>query len=276
MKDIKLIAFDLDGTLLTTDKQVTKRTEDVLKAAAERGIAIVPATGRYIKTVPQAIKDMEAVTHFITINGAYVFNAKTGEDVYRSEIPNGEALEILRFLDEFDVTYDCYTNNCSFMTGSMKDKVENYVEDVFYLKMLYGSREPVEELKKHLMSYAHDIQKMMCYTKQPELKALIMKRLEAQFKDIKVTSSIKDNIEINAAGAHKGIALRTLAQHLGIGIENTIAFGDSYNDIPLLEAAGVSVCMENGAEDVKKISDIIAPANDDDGVAYIIEQEILK
>lgn len=275
MRDIKLIAFDLDGTLLTTDKRVTKRTVDALQAAADAGIAVVPATGRYFKTVPQVIKDMKCVTHFITINGAYVFNYRTGEDIYRSEIPLERTIEIMEFLDTFDVTYDTYTNNESFMTASMKARIENYVDDQFYLKMLYGSRETVDELKAFLKTYGHDSQKVMCYTKNPELKKQIMDKLCERFPDIMVTSSIKDNIEINASGAQKGIALAKLAESMGIDIAQTIAFGDSFNDIPLLKAAGVSVCMSNGDEEVKQLSDVVAPSNDEDGVAQIIESEIL-
>ncbi|MDO4938548.1 MAG: Cof-type HAD-IIB family hydrolase [Lachnospiraceae bacterium] len=272
---IKLIAFDLDGTLLTTDKKITPRTYDALKNAAGQGVHIVPATGRFLRTVPQEIKDMDFVDCIISINGAYVIDMKTGEEIYRSEIPVNEAIDIMSFFDTMPVAYDCYMNNDSFINQKMMDEIESYVDDRFYLDLVWKHRKGVPELKEHIRASGHDIQKIMAYTKDMEIKRYLMDNLESMFPGLKVTSSIKNNVEINASGADKGKALEAVAQYFHIDISETMGFGDSYNDIPLLRAAGTGVCMGNGNDVTKSSADIIAPSNDDDGVAQIIEEMVL-
>ncbi len=275
MKDIKLIAFDLDGTLMTTDKRITQRTYNALKAASDQGIAIVPATGRFLRTVPQEIKDMPFVDYIISINGAYVFDVRNEKAIYRSEIPLQTSIDILSYFDSLPVAYDCYMDNDSFINSEMKDHIDEYVEDRFYLDLVWKFRNPVSELKSYLLEQKKDVQKIMAYTKDQNIRKMLMSELESGFEDIIVTSSIKNNIEINAAGANKGDALKALADCIGIDIEQTMSFGDSYNDIPMIREAGTGVCMSNGNAETKGAADIIAPSNDEDGVADIIEKNIL-
>ena len=275
MKDIKLVAFDLDGTLLTFDKRITKRTYDTLEAASKKGVAIVPATGRFMRTVPQEIKDMPFVDYVISINGAYVLNVKTGEAIYRSEIPQQRALDILSYFDTLPIAYDCYMDNDSFINKEMMDHINDYVEDQFYLDLVWKFRKPVKELKAHIREAGKDIQKLMAYTKDQDVRHMLMGTLQSRFPGIIVTSSIKNNIEINASGANKGDALKALAESIGIDISQTMAFGDSFNDIPMIKAAGVGVCMANGNDETKAEADLVAPSCDKDGVAAIIEEYVL-
>ena len=275
MKDIKLVAFDLDGTLLTFDKRITKRTYDALEAASEKGVAIVPATGRFMRTVPQEIKDMPFVDYVISINGAYVVNVKTGEAIYRSEIPKQRALDILSYFDTLPIAYDCYMDNDSFINKEMMDHINDYVEDQFYLDLVWKFRKPVKELKTHIREEGKDIQKLMAYTKDQDVRHMLMDTLQSRFPGIIVTSSIKNNIEINASGANKGDALKALSESIGIDISQTMAFGDSFNDIPMIKAAGVGVCMANGNDETRAEADLVAPSCDEDGVAAIIEEYVL-
>ena len=275
MKDIKLVAFDLDGTLLSFDKRITKRTYDALEAASKQGVAIVPATGRFMRTVPQEIKDMPFVDYVISINGAYVLNVKTGEAIYRSEIPQQRALDILSYFDTLPIAYDCYMDNDSFINKEMMDHINDYVEDQFYLDLVWRFRKPVKELKAHIKEDGKDIQKLMAYTKDQEIRHMLMGTLQSRFPGIIVTSSINNNIEINASGANKGNALKALAKSIGIDISQTMAFGDSFNDIPMIKEAGVGVCMANGNDETKAEADLVAPSCDEDGVAVIIEKYVL-
>ena len=276
MSEIKLIAFDLDGTLLTTDKKITERTYKALGEAADKGVYIVPATGRFLRTVPQEIKDMPFINYIISINGSYVVDIRTGKEIYTSEIPLAGALDILSYFDTMPIAYDCYMGNDSFINAEMFNNITDYIEDRFYLDMVWKHRNPVPELKSHLLKENKNVQKIMAYTRDQSLRKYLMDNLGYMFKDIIVTSSIKNNIEINAFGANKGDALRALAEYLGLEDSQTMAFGDSYNDIPMIRAAGTGVCMQNGNDETKAAADLIAPSNDDNGVAEIIEQIILE
>lgn len=276
MSEIKLIAFDLDGTIFNTNKELSKRNYDALKAASEKGIAIVPATGRFYKTVPDSIKGMPFLSYLAVINGASVKRLSDDKIIYKSEIPLDKSLEILDYLDTLGVAYDCYDDNESYIPKDMMDNIEDYIEDKIYLKMVWKYRKSVPDLKTLMKEKGCDIQKLMAYTRNQEIRHMLLDTLGDKFGHISVTSSIINNVEINAEGANKGKALEVIADDLGIKMSQVMAFGDSFNDIPMLKAAGVSVCMGNGNQEVKVLANIIAPSNDEDGVASVLEETVLK
>ena len=121
---IRLIAFDLDGTLLNAAKVLTQRNKAALEHAAEKGILIVPTTGRLFDAIPEEIREFPFLRYAITINGAAVFDTETGDNIYRAEIPIEQAIEIMSYLDKFPIIYDCYKDNTGWMTQSMWDQAE--------------------------------------------------------------------------------------------------------------------------------------------------------
>ena len=181
----------------------------------------------------------------------------------------------MSYFDTLPIAYDCYMDNDSFINKEMMDHITDYVEDKFYLDLVWTFRKPVKELKAHIKEEGKDIQKLMAYTKNQEVRHMLMDTLQSRFPGIIVTSSIKNNIEINASGANKGDAIKALAENIGIDISQTMAFGDSFNDIPMIKAAGVGVCMANGNDETKAEADMVAPSCDEDGVAAVIEEYVL-
>ena len=122
-RDIRIITLDLDGTLLNSRKELTQRSYDALAAAAAKGIEIVPTTGRFYGGMPQVIRELPFVHYAITINGAQVADIRTGEVIYRAEIPWQQAVEIMTFLDTLPVAYDCFMDNGAFMTAALQEKI---------------------------------------------------------------------------------------------------------------------------------------------------------
>ena len=272
MRNIRLIALDLDGTLLNSDKKLTPENEAALRRASEAGIEIVPATGRFYGGMPDFIRALPYVRYAITINGAEVLDTATGESVYKAEIPVADAVKIMEYLDRLPVIYDCYMDGWGWMTKSMQDKAPEYAPTPHNLKMLLELRHPVPELKAHLRGTGHDVQKVQAFFHDLELRARVIDELRRLFPDTAVTTSISNNMEVNHKDAQKGKALAGLAAHLGIDISETAAFGDDMNDLSMIEAAGVGIAMENGAPDLKKTADRIAPSCDENGVAREIER----
>ena len=148
--DIRLIAFDLDGTLLNSDKVLTPRNREALERAAEKGILIVPTTGRLFKGIPSEIREFPFLRYAVTINGAAVFDTETGDNLYRAEIPPEKAIEIMTYLDQFPVIYDCYKDNTGWMTQSMWDQAEIFAPNAYYVHSIRTNRKPVPELKEFL------------------------------------------------------------------------------------------------------------------------------
>ena len=285
MNDIRIIALDLDGTLLDSEKRLSVVNRAALERAAEKGVLIVPTTGRFFGMMPPAVRDLPFVRYAITINGAQVYDRETDTAIVRDEIPLDMALGVMEVLDRFDVIYDCYRQNWGWMTAALQDKAADYATNEHYLKMVREFRKPVPELKAHLKATANDgdVQKIMLFARNTQVSGLssqvldaIRLELAARFPEIKVTSSTWNNIELNIRTAHKGNALKRFAEHLGLGLANCMAFGDGMNDFTMGEAAGRGVAMANAEPEVKRVAKWIAPSNDDDGVAAGLEEWVLN
>ena len=276
MDSIKIVALDLDGTLLDSEKRLSDVNRDALARAAAKGVLIVPTTGRFFGMMPPAVRDLPFVRYAITINGAQVYDRETDTAIVRDEIPLDMALGVMELLDRHDVIYDCYRQNWGWMTAALQDKAADYATNEHYLKMVREFRRPVPELKAHLRETAADgdVQKIMLFAPNSRVSGLpsqvldpIRAELAAKFPEIKVTASTWNNLELNIRTAHKGNALRRFAEHLGFSLANCMAFGDGMNDFTMVEAAGLGIAMANAEPEVKRVAKDVVPSNDDDGVA---------
>ena len=272
MSNLRIIALDLDGTLLDSQKRLSDVNRAALAAAAERGAFVVPTTGRFFGMMPEAVRDLPFVRYAITINGAQVYDRETDAAIVREEIPLAMAREVMALLDGYDVIYDCYRSNWGWMSEAFKAKAEDYATDEHYLRMIREFRRPVPELKAHLASTAADgdVQKIMLFTRRDAPEGVtreISAAVAARFPELKVTNSTWNNLEINIRTAHKGRALARFAEHLGLSLANCISFGDGANDLTMVEAAGVGVAMANACPEVLAAADYVTTSNDEDGVA---------
>ena len=267
-----IIALDLDGTLLNSNKELTPGNLAALKRAAEAGYAIVPTTGRFYKAMPEAIRALPFIRYVIIINGAAIMDLETGELIYQAEIPCERAVEIMTMLDDQPVIYDWYMDNDAWMTGAFKEKVTEFVKNPHYVVLVRDMRNSVPELKTFLRERGQDVQKMQFFVKDPDLRLRMIKELPERYENICTSSSVPENVEINQARANKGEAVLALAAHLGVPKENTYAFGDGLNDLTMIEMAGVGIAMANAEEKVKASADWITTSCDEDGVARGIEK----
>jgi len=275
---IRIVALDLDGTLLDSQKQLSAANRAALERVAAKGILVVPTTGRFFGMMPPAVRDLPFVRYAITVNGAQVYDRETDTAIVREEIPLATALAIMEVLDRYDVIYDCYRQNWGWMTAALQDRAADYATNEHYLKMVREFRKPVPELKAHLRETAAegDVQKVMLFGRKSEegrskkLLEEIQVEIAEKFPEIKVTSSTWNNLELNSAAAHKGNALKRFAEHLGLTLGNCMAFGDGMNDFTMVEAAGTGVAMANAEPEVKRVAKIVTKSNDEDGVAAVL------
>lgn len=272
LNPIKLIALDLDGTLLDSEKRLSERNRAALEKAAAKGVHIVPTTGRFFGMMPEAIRALPFVRYAITVNGAQVYDRETDSALARAEIPVATAIAAMEVLDGFDCIYDCYQENWGWMTDAMQRKAADYAPDAHYLRMIREFRRPVPELKAHLAAKGADVQKVMCFARDAADLPAIRDALAARFPELVLTRSTPNNVEINHALAHKGEALRRLCEALGFGIEHAMSFGDGLNDLTMVRDAGLGVAMANSAPEVLAAAKHVTLSNDDDGVAAAIER----
>ena len=271
MPEYKLIALDLDGTLLDPEKNLTRESYAALERAANEGILIVPTTGRFYPAMPESIRALPFVRYVIAVNGARVVDTKTGEILYQAEIPADEAVEIMTYLDTLPVIYDCFMNDAAYMSRELWDRIPDFAPDRHYYKMLRELRQPVDDLKAFLREGDFSIQKTQFFFRDMALRRRLLSELPARFPRHTVTSSVVNNIEITHKNANKGKALAALADRLGLGIAETIAFGDDLNDVPMLETAGLGIAMANAGPEAKAAADRLTLSNAENGVAAALQ-----
>ena len=272
MSAIRLIALDLDGTLLDTEKRLPAENVAALARAHRAGAWIIPATGRYFAAMPREVRELPFLRYAITINGARVSDATDREVLYTADLPLAQALEIMAWLDGLPVIYDCYMDSQGWMTKALMDRAAEFAPDRFVLRMLRDYRIPVPELKVFVSERGHDVQKIQFFTNDMDLRAEVLRTCAERFPGTVASSASPNNVEINAAGATKGAALLGLCRALDIDPGETLAFGDGLNDISMLRSAGRGVAMGNAWEPVKAAADEIAPSCDDCGVAAVIDR----
>ena len=268
----KLIAFDLDGTLLRDDKSITERSLRALRAAYEHGALIVPATGRIYKGVPAPLRTAPFARYFITVNGAKVYDAREDAVLSRSEIPNETAQRLIAYMDALDVIYDCYKDDWGYVSRSMYERAGDYISDRGILELFLRTRTPVEDLKDYLRADGGSIQEAQMHFCDMRARKRELETVGTLFPEIAVSTSVPSNIELNIASANKGEALKRLCAALGIAPEDTLAFGDGTNDLTMIRAAGCGVAMGNADFAVKAAADTVCDDNEHDGLAEYLER----
>ena len=268
--DIKIIGLDMDGTLLKDDKTISEYTESVLKKAMAEGIHILPATGRVKIGIPECIRNMEGVRYGICSNGASLLNLETDEELYSCRISHEDAMKMVDIMEEYGTIYDAYIDGRGYSDERFYHHLEDYKIEPEMMKMYVKTRTPLPSLREYMKQGHHEVEKFNMFFSEPEQRLKAMEEL-SQLPFVKITSSLYNNIEINAADCNKGTALLGFAEKLGFSKEQVMGCGDGSNDYEMILMSGIGVAMENGLDSIKEAADYITVSNEQDGVAKAIE-----
>ena len=262
----KLIAFDLDNTLLNTKKEVTPETYRTLECAANLGIEIVPVTGRVWSSVPDSVKSMKYVRYAVTLNGAEIFDVKNEHVLAKFLMPLERAEILAKVFEDLEVIYDFIAEGQGWMKKECYDKIDSVSDGEWQTKIMKSTRLPVDDFFGKLKEY-DGVQKMQIYTLDNALRENLLKALPIVFPKALFTSSVPNNIEINDLNANKGTGLKFIADYLNIPVSATMAFGDGLNDIEMIRTAGIGVAMGNACKEILEAADHVTSDCDHDGVA---------
>ncbi|MCI8514545.1 MAG: HAD family phosphatase [Lachnospiraceae bacterium] len=272
--EIRLIAFDLDGTLLDDHKKVSERSLRALEAAVKKGVILVPATGRIRNAIPKAVMDLPLVRYLITLNGAVVWDLEKEERIYQKIFSKEQSLALWDYITQFDAMCDIYEDGQGYMEPGNLAMLEKYVHFPEMIQLVRDTRKVIPSIREYLVRLDNGVEKFNMYFEDRELQARVKEELK-RFSYLKATTSVINNIELNHVEADKGRGLTALCEYLGISKEQVMAFGDGDNDIAMLTAAGCGVAMKNAEPSVKEQADRIAESNNEDGLARMIEEYIL-
>lgn len=262
---IKLLALDLDDTLLNSKKDVSPEDFAAVMKAKEKGVSIVLATGRAAAGATEYNNLLGIGDYTIAIGGSHIIT-KDGKTIFSRCLPPEATKEILAFADEKG--YYCQIYPCD---GNHYFKKRTYRTDSYEEKCRYEGIESEEYFKKDDLQIA----KILIIVNEEDMEPV--RRLILQnFSDVSVEFSQAEYVEVSSPKASKGVALAFLADYLGIKREEVMAMGDSEIDSPMLEYAGVGVAMKNAYESVKKAADYVTENDcDHGGVAEAVNKFIL-
>lgn len=270
---IRLLALDLDGTVLDDEKRISPRTAAALARAMARGVTVIPATGRTASGIAPEFLTLPGIRYAVLSNGARVEDLTEGKTLFRQYMPVGLALQACDMLEKYDCTIDLFQDGRGYTTAKNTAAFEARVP-ANLLPYLRASRTLIDDMRGFIALQSGGIEKLTLFFQKEEERQRAWAEMEAL--GLTVVSSLPRNMELNAAGVNKGAGLLALAKALGIPPEATMACGDGGNDIAMLKAAGVGVAMGNAFEEVKAAADFVTATNNEDGVALAVEKFILE
>lgn len=274
--DIKMIGFDLDGTLLTSGKELSEYTKEILREAAQRGIVLLPATGRPLCGLPEEIRNFPGIRYALTANGARVLDLEENRGLYEKLVPYETAEKLLDIFLKYDAIVEVYYDGVGYAQEDKLWRIEEFFPQRPMAEYVMSTRRSVKDIRKKLEETGRPSDKIQAVFKTPEEKDIVLKEVVSEVEGIEAVSSLGHNIEVNVKGVNKGDALVRLGGMLGIRQEEIMAFGDGENDIAMMEAVGVGIAMANGLDAVKAAARYVTASNDEDGVAKAIIEYVLK
>lgn len=272
-QDIKLIAIDLDGTLINNDKILTDYTRETLLTAIDSGVKVVPATGRAISGIPDYLNDIP-IEYGIFCNGASVYNIKEMEELYSDRFTREEALTLLSQCEELETIISHAANGSMYSLEEDKPRLAHYNLHPRTQDVVLSTRTFVDNLGEVIQQATKGVDKFVLFFNSQEKKAAAREYFE-NMGIYHVVSSLYENLEIGKKSCNKGHALKFLTSHLDLMPEQVMSFGDASNDYEMIDFAGTGVAMKNGEDHVKEIANYITLSNDEDGVANAIRKFVL-
>ena len=254
---IRLIAFDMDGTVLNDEKKILKETKEALEQAARAGIEIVPATGRPFCGISDEIYRLDGVRYVLTTNGAGIYERDSKTCLYEDAIPLSAYLPMLAEVEAYDVMADTFLKGGALMTKRKRDllprmRLTKEIQ-VDYL------RERGEDVEKLTINFAYD-------EDGHRIDYDAVWEVLKKYPDVNAVSGGMKNIEVTKKGVSKASGLLYLGKKLGIAPEEMMVFGDSGNDLDMIKMAGIGVAMANAEPEVLKAADFVTKSNNENGV----------
>ena len=283
---IKLIAVDLDGTLLTSEGEISERNKQAILAAQQNGIEVIVATGRSFDSAIRPIEKAELVCPMICVNGAEVYQSDR-KQVSSITMSKEVIKDIIVVTDEQNAYLEIYTTNgiyakqqtdffdllATLITANHPELSESEVKKRVNQRFQDESFIFVDSFTPLLNDSKIQIVKALAFSFDHQQLSAIRAAFAEQ-PGLIVTSSGRDNVEFNHVDAQKGLALKNYVEKLKLDHHQVMAIGDNDNDLSMLTYAGRSIAMANAKESIKALADFVTASNDQDGVALAIEKII--
>ncbi|MBO5665979.1 MAG: Cof-type HAD-IIB family hydrolase, partial [Firmicutes bacterium] len=250
--DVKLIALDMDGTLLNEHGVLAEESKEALMAAMEQGVHVVIATGRVFSALPQDVVTVPGIEYAITSNGANIIRLEDNETIYSNLIDGSRLDDIMDILEDETIMKEVFYDHQVFAEKRCLEHLEDFgIRTEKSQRYTLTTRQPVDSTLDLILENRDKLENINLLFGDEERRQQVWKRLDA-VEGITACSSMAYNLEIGGATTSKAAALDALGEILGVKKEQIMACGDSSNDAAMLRHAGISIAMGNAEEEVKQ------------------------
>ena len=262
----KLVAFDLDGTLLGEELLLRPRVLSAIQTMRARGINGCIVTGRMYRAALPFVRQLQFTAPVVCYQGAAVVDPQTDEVLQDIPLANAQALTIERYARERGLHVQLYAND------------RYYCENLNEYARLYAKISGIEPVIVPSLAQTFetwDATKAVIIAEPPVILDELPRVMELLGEGAYVTRSIPYFLEVMNATVNKGRSLEVVARYLGIDLKDVLAIGDSWNDAPLLDSAGFGVAMGSAPPELREVADAVVADVANDGVAEALERFVL-
>lgn len=261
----EMLAFDLDGTLTNSKKEITKRTKDAIYAAREKGCIIVLASGRPVFGIMPVAKELELESlggYILAYNGGCILNCKSGEIIYNKMLPDKYIKDICRYAMDRNYGILTYEGDCV---------ITNQKDNPYVIEEANINHLPIKQIDNIDSHITFPINKLLI-AEDPQTVADEIPKIQKEFPELNVFASAPFFLEIVPPNIDKANSLEFLLDRLEITSDELVAFGDGGNDVTMLKFAGLGVAMANANDACKDACNYVTADNDSDGCGVVIEK----
>lgn len=276
----QLVALDLDGTLLSTDGTISKENKSAIQKATGKGVTFVISTGRPYCGLPLGMMEESGIQYAITANGACIYKTPGKECLFEDCMDIDLVIDILQKLLQLEIHISLFIRGEAYMPAQCQETLLKITTLPDSLKeYILSTRESIPDIGSFLREYQQPVQKLtLNFLSNPD--GSYVNRNETiqilnQYSEINYLSGGYGNLELARAGVTKGKGLSLLCKTLGIPLEQSIACGDSENDLDMMKIAGLGVAMANAPEFICNQADDITLCNDEHRIAAMLEKWIV-
>lgn len=264
-----MLALDMDGTLLRSDKTISSGTLKALKALAEKGVALTVSTGRNLSEMADYPELTSLMRYGILNSGAVIWDFEKKEPVFLC-LPKPELIRMtMAEAEKMDTMIHIHAVEETYALAEKIEQMPEYHMAV-YQSMFRRRCTAVEDLDACMEEHIDQITKLCIYFRDADTREILRRRMEKEDADL-VYSEVT-SMEVTAPGVNKALGLEALCRVTGIPAEKCVVAGDGYNDLEILKAAGLAVAMGNANEQVKALCGVTVADNDHDGIVELIRR----
>lgn len=289
---IRCIALDLDRTTLDSQGHLSEENRRAIVNAVAAGVYVVVASGRSLGSLPAEITDITGIRYAITSNGAAVYDlcerkclrqfkmtSESAEDILRHTDPErmkdayGEAAGMSEVeMSEIEISYEAFIDGRAFAERRYVADPVRFGAMPQAISYIQGTRAPVEDMRTFIREHKSELDCIDLVVKSEDMKHKLWKNLRENVRDVYITSSVRQLLEISHRDAGKESGAKFLLEYLGLTREELAAFGDGDNDSGLLKYAGIGFAVANASPECRDAADEIVASNDENGVAQGINK----